>query len=135
MNSHRNKNLESLLLDVLDSTQKLEDQIALDEFDPKLVNQLVSDRGVTLQRFSLEYQSITSDTPNNDKYLETFTKIYSQVIKKHQELVDNINIKMNSISQELSSISKERKMRSSYTANNFAKKQNNSLLITSKIQG
>lgn len=135
MSKTNNKSLELLLLAVLDSTQKLEKQIALDEFDVNVVTKLVNERGENLHNFDQAYHALTSNSSNNPKFLETFSKIYNQIIKKHQELVDTLNMKMNSITQELSSISKERKMRSSYTANNFARKPNNSILITSKIQG
>jgi len=135
MNKLSTKPLEVLLLDILDSTHTLENEMALDEPDFALVATLVSKRGNKLLDFSNQYQLLNQQHLLDNRYAETFTKIYSQIIKKQQELVDTTNRKINSVSKELSSIRKGRKMRSSYSVNQFTETPNNSVLITSKIQG
>ena len=135
MNKLSTKPLEVLLLDILDSTQLLEKEMAHDEPNFDLVTKLVSKRGEKLLDFSNQYQLLNQQNTLDNRFSETFTKIYSKIIKKQQELVDTTDVKINSISKELSGIRKERKMRSSYTVNQFTGQPNNSVLITSKIQG
>lgn len=135
MKVSQSKPLESLLLDILDSTQLLEKEIASENLDFDLLKDLVSKRGNKLAEFTSLYASANSNKSLDNKYFETFTKIYSQIINKQGYLVDTIDRKLSTISKELSGIRKERKIRSSYTVNQYAEQPNNSILITSKIQG
>lgn len=135
MKVSQSKPLESLLLDILDSTQLLEKEIASENLDFDLLKDLVSKRGNKLAEFTSLYASVSSNKSLDNKYFETFTKIYSQIINKQGYLVDTIDRKLSTISKELSGIRKERKIRSSYTVNQYAEQPNNSILITSKIQG
>lgn len=129
------KILEHQLLAILDTTQSVEVEIAREQPDLALIKNLVTKRGKELVDFDKEYHVLKEANQLDNKYLETFTKIYTQIINKHFELVDTTNIKLNTISNELSSIRKERKMRTSYKVNRLSQNTSNSVLITSKIQG
>jgi hypothetical protein len=129
------KILEHQLLAILDTTQSVEVEIAREQPDLALIKNLVTKRGKELVDFDKEYHMLKEANQFDNKYLETFTKIYTQIINKHFELVDTTNRKLNTISNELSSIRKERKMRTSYKVNRLSQNTSNSVLITSKIQG
>jgi homoserine dehydrogenase len=129
------KILEHQLLAILDTTQSVEVEIAREQPDLALIKNLVTKRGKELVDFDKEYHMLKEANQLDNKYLETFTKIYTQIINKHFELVDTTNRKLNTISNELSSIRKERKMRTSYKVNRLSQNTSNSVLITSKIQG
>lgn len=135
MKAGKTNKLQSLLLNILETTRELSDSITSDELKIEDIRILTHRRGRQMRDFGEAFVSAKNKDDIKPEYIESFTNIYKQILKNQQILDDTINRRLSMLKRQLVEIGRDKGRRSSYVSNQKHDLHGSSVLLTSKIHG